>query len=500
VRAPGTIAGFRPFGLNAALVFASLFPALSLLPAPVAADEPPPIAGAFVFPVGDELDFKKPAPGEPNGFHVTDPYLKVRKGRKHGRQRVHYGVDLSGSAGGLTVRAIAAGVVDVSDANALIKVRSPQRVKLPTVVDGKRIYAWGVRYRSAWKWRTGWGNRVVIRHTLPDGQVVYSLYAHLMSRSVLVHVGDHVSAGQPIAKVGRTGHATAPHLHLEIRTTRIDESTEISDPDDSESSDEGEVAERPETELPHTVDPLVFLVDHVLKFEDLEPGSWQTRYALAAVKDGLMSCDRGRFDPNEDVTRADFYAALVTSFHLATPFTKNRFESQLDALIDTGILDSSARHQDARDPIDRADALELVLRCLDRGAARALSMSRITGDQLARDFNMEFAGRDAANEAEQESRRLAAAETMELRRDAAARDERRAKAARERGAPPPRKRSKVEAVKPVPMLDPGFDSLAQSKEKLSRAEVCLLIASALRIGSANLSALERAATRAAKTG
>ena len=141
-----------------------------------------------------------------------------------------------------------------------------------------------------------------------------------------------------------------------------------------------------------------------------------------------------------------------------------------------------------------------MLRCLDRGAARALSMSRITGDQLARDFNMEFAGRDAANEAEQESRRLAAAETVELRRDAAARDERRAKAARERGAPPPRKRSKVEAVKPVPMLDPGFDSLAQSKEKLSRAEVCLLIASALRIGSANLSALERAATRAAKTG
>src|SRR5947199_184678 len=130
----GSIAGFRPFGLNAALVFASLFPALSLLPAPVAADEPPPIAGAFVFPVGDELDFKKPAPGEPNGFHVTDPYLKVRKGRKHGRQRVHYGVDLSGSAGGLTVRAIAAGVVDVSDANALIKVRRPQRGKLPAVV------------------------------------------------------------------------------------------------------------------------------------------------------------------------------------------------------------------------------------------------------------------------------------------------------------------------------------------------------------------------------
>jgi murein DD-endopeptidase MepM/ murein hydrolase activator NlpD len=500
VRAPGINAGFRPHPLQATLVFASLLPTLFLLPLPAAAGEPAPIASAFVFPVGDELDFKKAAPGEANGFHVTDPYLKVRKSRRHRSQRVHYGVDLSGSAGGLMVRAIAAGVVEVCDANALVKVRRLQRVKLPVVVDGKRSYQWGTRYATVWKWRTGWGNRVVVRHTLPDGQVVYSLYAHLMSRSVLVRVGDHVAAGQPIAKVGRTGRATAPHLHLEIRTTRIDESTEISDPDDSESSDEGDAAERPETELPHTVDPLAFLVDHVLRFEDLEPGSWQVRYALPAVKDGVMSCNRGRFDPNQDVTRAEFYAALVTSFRLGTPFTKSEYESQLDALIDTGILDSSARNQNRRDPIDRSDALELVLRCLDRGAARSLSMSRIPGEQLARDFNAEFAGRDAANEAERESRRLAASETADLRKAAAARDERRANAARERGAPPPQKRTKVEAVKPVPVLDPGFDSLAQSRENLSRAEVCLLLASTLRIGSANVSALQRAASRAAKTG
>lgn len=501
MRTPGTTAGFRPSSFKTLLVFASLLPSLALLrPAPALADEPPPVAGAFVFPVGDELDFKKPAPGEPNGFHVTDPYLKVRKSRRHRGQRVHYGVDLSAGQGGLTVRAIAAGIVEVSDKNALVKVRRTQRIKLPAVVDGKRTYKWGTRYVTVWKWRTGWGNRVVIRHTLPDGQVVYSLYAHLMSRSVLVHVGDHVSAGQPIARIGRTGRATAPHLHLEIRTTRIDESTEISDPDDSESDSEGDLVERPETELPHTVDPLAFLVDHVLKFEDLEPGSWQVRYALAAVKDGLMKCDRGKFDPDRDVTRADFYAALVTSFRLGTPFTKNDYDSHVDALIDTGILDGSARHQNPHNPIDRADALEILLRCLDRGAAQALSMRRIQGDQLARDFNMEFAGRQAADQAEEEARSLAARETAELRKAAAARDERRAKAARERGAPPPKKRTKVEPMKPVPTLDPGFDSLAQSKENLSRAEACLLFASALRIGSANVSALERAATRAAKTG
>jgi len=481
----------------AALGLVSLF----LLAPAARADEPAaPVAGAFVFPIGDELDFQKPAPGEPCGYHVTDPYLAVRKARKHRPRRVHYGTDFSAGRGGLVVRAIAAGVVDVSDGNALVKVRRAQRIKLPSVVNGKRTYRWGTRYRTALKWRTGWGNRVVIRHTLPDGQVVYSLYAHLMPHSVTVRAGDVVAAGQPIAKVGRTGRATAPHLHLEIRTTRIDENAGVSDPD-TESDEDSDPGEGAETANPHTVDPVAFLASHVLRFEDLQSGTWQARYALAAVKDGVMSADKGRFDPDDEVTRGDFYAALVTTFHLGTPFTKNRFDSNLDALVDTGIVDSSTRpRQDEHDRVNRSEALELVLRCLDRGAARAQSMGRIEADQLARDFNVEFAGRDAAEDAEREAKKVAADQTEALRKAARDRADLKAKAARKRGAPPPRRHIKVEAVKPTPILDPGFTSLAQSKKNLSRAEVCLLLASALRLGSSNLSALERAATRAAKTG
>jgi len=463
------------------------------------AEEPaPPIASAFVFPIGDEMDFKKAAPGEPNGYHVTDPYLAVRKARKHRSQRVHYGTDFSAGQAGLVVRAIAAGVVDVSDGNARVKVRKAVRVKQPVVVNGKHTVRWATKYRTAWKWRSGWGNRVVIRHKLPDGQVVYSLYAHLLAKSVLVHAGEVVAAGEPIARVGRTGRATAPHLHLEIRTRRIEDSADLSDPDDSEYGEEGE---RGETEIPHTVDPLAFLVDHVLRFEDLEPGSWQARYALAAVKDGVIPSDRRKFEPDDEITRGEFYGALVSAFHLGTPFTKNKFDSNVDALIDSGILDGSSRSsQEEHDRVSRSEALELVLRCLDRGMAYGPSMCRIAAEQLARDFNVQFAGKDAADDADREAKKLASDETEARRKAAIARAEQRARDARRRGAPAPKRNIKVEPVKPIPMLDPGFDSLAQSKKELTRAEVCLLLASALRLGSANVSALERAATRAAKTG
>ncbi len=455
------------------------------------------MAGAFVYPVGDEVDYSRPAAGEGAGFYISDPYLALR-GRRH--QRRHYGVDLANGRGGCEVRAVASGVVVVSDGNALVRYRKAQRMRLPAVVHGKRVYRMGVRYRTAYKWRTGWGNRVVIRHVLPSGETVYSLYAHLMPRSVHVRVGDVVAAGQPIARVGRTGHATAAHLHLEIRRAPPEPESDDSEGDETEAStaDSTSDAEPIASSANGTLDPVAFLEQHVVRFDDLKPGTWEARYALAATRDGILEPVGKHFDPDEGIRRADFYEALVSAFRLGTPFTRPTFESSVDALVDTGILDrASARKEHEDDRLNRSDALELVLRCADRRAGRGRSLTQIPQDVLCRDFNRQFAGADEALQAEREAKAAALAETKSRIKAAQARAERDRKWAKAKGRKVRIRVAKVKPVAPVFTLDPGFEQLAESDRTITRAEAALLFASALRIDARRLSALERAASRAA---
>lgn len=60
-------------------------------------------------------------------------------------------------------------------------------------------------------WETRYGRVVKIEHR--DGFI--TVYAH--NTENLVEVGERVRAGQPIARVGRSGRATTDHLHFEIR-------------------------------------------------------------------------------------------------------------------------------------------------------------------------------------------------------------------------------------------------------------------------------------------
>ena len=57
----------------------------------------------------------------------------------------------------------------------------------------------------------GYGRMVVLKH--PDGY--YTVYAHHSKNRVKIH--EKVAAGQVIAFSGKSGHASGPHLHFELR-------------------------------------------------------------------------------------------------------------------------------------------------------------------------------------------------------------------------------------------------------------------------------------------
>jgi hypothetical protein len=58
----------------------------------------------------------------------------------------------------------------------------------------------------------GYGNLVVIRHAMG----VSTIYAH--NSKLLVRTGQVVRQGQRISLAGRSGHASGPHLHFEVRS------------------------------------------------------------------------------------------------------------------------------------------------------------------------------------------------------------------------------------------------------------------------------------------
>lgn len=60
-------------------------------------------------------------------------------------------------------------------------------------------------------WMAGYGQTVEIDH----GNGITTLYAH--ASRLLVRTGQEVERGDVIAQVGRTGTATSPHLHYEVR-------------------------------------------------------------------------------------------------------------------------------------------------------------------------------------------------------------------------------------------------------------------------------------------
>ncbi len=88
-----------------------------------------------------------------------------------------------------------------------IDLPAPVGTPVFAAADGRVVYAGnGVR---------GYGNLVVVKHT---GDLL-TVYAH--NSVLLVAQGQPVRAGDRIALVGQSGHATGPHLHFEVRAGQV---------------------------------------------------------------------------------------------------------------------------------------------------------------------------------------------------------------------------------------------------------------------------------------
>jgi len=113
----------------------------------------------------------------PSGWPVRKGWISSRFGERSdpftGKQVQHKGLDFAGTRG-TEVLSVASGVV----------IRASRQA--------------------------AYGNLVEIDH----GNGYRTRYAH--NDSLVVKPGDHVTAGQVIARMGSTGRASAPHVHFEV--------------------------------------------------------------------------------------------------------------------------------------------------------------------------------------------------------------------------------------------------------------------------------------------
>ena len=120
----------------------------------------------------------------PIGINLIPPcsgLLTSRFGESSGRRHsVHTGLDIATSSG-TPIKACAAGTVVFSSYNG------------------------------------SYGNMIIVDH----GSGVQTYYAHIMNGGLLVGVGEKVSQGEVIGKVGSTGNSTGPHCHLEVRINGV---------------------------------------------------------------------------------------------------------------------------------------------------------------------------------------------------------------------------------------------------------------------------------------
>jgi len=123
--------------------------------------------------LGHHIENNSYLSGRPISKGWLSSYYGIRKDPFNGRAAMHKGIDFAGKEDSAII-ATASGVVSWS----------------------------GSRY--------GYGQLIEINH----GDGIKTRYGH--NKILLVSVGDVVSKGQAIARMGSTGRSTGPHVHYEI--------------------------------------------------------------------------------------------------------------------------------------------------------------------------------------------------------------------------------------------------------------------------------------------
>lgn len=123
--------------------------------------------------LGHHIENTRYLSGRPINKGWLSSYFGMRKDPFNGRPAMHKGIDFAGTENG-NIIATASGVVSWADD------------------------------------RYGYGQLIEINH----GDGLKTRYGH--NKKLLVNVGDVVTKGQVIAKMGSTGRSTGPHVHYEI--------------------------------------------------------------------------------------------------------------------------------------------------------------------------------------------------------------------------------------------------------------------------------------------
>lgn len=142
----------------------------------------------------DDYNGKIVMPLEAGKYTVTSNY-GPRTSPTAGASSWHKGVDL-GSPNGTPILVVADGVVTATAKTA-----------------------------------SGLGQSINVKHSI-NGQVWITRYGHTLNSTAFVKVGDKVTAGQVIAKVGSTGTSTGNHLHFEVWKNYVDYTSNHVNPQD----------------------------------------------------------------------------------------------------------------------------------------------------------------------------------------------------------------------------------------------------------------------------